>query len=149
MKKVLTVMVAMALAASLSLPALAADGPKGSGMDKAQGYHSKFTPEQRAEFKKVKAEYLNETMALRQQLAAKKVELKTVLAQPSPDAAKIKAVADEKVDLQAQLMKKRNEYLAKYPKYFAHHKRHHGAKRHMDQDRPMMKKAMPPAGQAG
>jgi zinc resistance-associated protein len=145
MKKVLTVMAAMALAASLSLPALAADEAKGPGMDKAKGYHSRFTPEQRAEYKKVKAEYLNETMALRQQVAAKKVELKTILAQPSPDAAKIKAVADEKVDLQCQLLKKRNEYLAKYPKYFSHHKRFKGR---MGHDRPMMKKAMPPAGQA-
>jgi Spy/CpxP family protein refolding chaperone len=144
MKKVLTVLAALALAATLSLPALAAEGAKVPGPERGKGYHGKFTPEQRAEYKKVKAEYLNDTMALRQQLAAKKVELDTLLRQPTPDAAKIKAVADESVDLHAQMMKKRNEYLAKYPQYFGQHKRHHGS---WDREnRPM--KGKPPAGPA-
>ena len=128
MKKMLTVLVALALAACWSLPALAADVPKAPGEMHGKGHFRKMTPEQRAELKKAKADFLNDTMALRQQLAAKRVELKTLLAQPTPDAAKIKAVADEKVDLFAQIMKKHNEYLAKYPKYFGHHHKrfHHG-----------------------
>ncbi|MFH1034000.1 MAG: periplasmic heavy metal sensor [Pseudomonadota bacterium] len=121
MKKILTIAAALALAASLSLPAMPA---MAAGPERVKAQHSRFTPEQRAEYKKVKAEYLNETLALRQQLAAKKVELKTLLRQPSPDAAKIKTVADEKVDLWSQVMKKRNEYLAKYPQYFGHDRRH-------------------------
>lgn len=99
----------------MTVLALAAEGGKTPASERGKGYHGRLTPEQKAEYKKVKAKYLNETMALRQQLAAKKVELKTLLAQPNPDPAKVKAVADEKVDLYAQLMKKRNEYLAKYP----------------------------------
>lgn len=130
MKKMLTILAALAMTACLSLSALAAetakDTAKETGQERAKGYHGKWTPEQRAEYKKAKAEFLNETLALRQQLAAKRVELKTLLRQPNPDSAKIKAVADAKVDLLAQVMKKRNEYLAKYPKFFGHHQRHHG-----------------------
>ena len=142
MKKALTILVALALAACWSLPALAADTAKAPEHHK--GFFAKLTPEQRAELKKAKADFLDETMALRQQLAAKRVELKTLLKQPVPDAAKIKAVADEKVDLFAQIMKKHNEYLAKYPKYFAHrHMRHHGGWRHQDKEM----KGKPAAGQ--
>jgi zinc resistance-associated protein len=145
MKKLLTVLVALALAACWSLPALAADMAKAPGEMHGKGHFAKLTPEQRAEFKKAKADFLNETMALRQQLAAKKVELKTLLSQPAPDAAKIKAVADEKVDLLAQIMKKHNEYLAKYPKYFAHHHKHfHHGWGHKDKEM----KEKPAAGQA-
>ncbi len=145
MKKALMMMAALALAASISLPALAAEGGKAPGAERAKAYHARLTPEQKAEYKKAKADFLNETMALRQQLAAKKVELKTLLSQPNPDPAKIKAVADEKVDLHAQIMKKHNEYLAKYPQYFGHHKRHHKAWGH--KDRHMKGKPPAPAGQ--
>jgi len=139
MKKALTILMVLALAVCWSLPALAAET--------GQGHHRKLTPEQRAEYKKLKADFLNETMAARQQLAAKRVELKTLLAQPNPDAAKIKTVADEKVDLLAQVMKKYNEYLAKYPQYFRHHKFHHGGWDHKrGKDRPM--KGQPAPGQA-
>ncbi|MBI5521507.1 MAG: periplasmic heavy metal sensor [Desulfarculus sp.] len=147
MKKALTILVALAVAVCFSLPALAADAAKAPGPERGQGYHHKMTPEQRAEYKKVKADFLNDTMALRQQLAAKRVELKTLLAQPTPDGAKIKAVADEKVDLLAQVMKKYNEYLAKYPQYFKRYKYHHdGWDRKADKDRP--RRGQPPAAPA-
>lgn len=144
MKKALTILVALALAVCWSLPALAADPAKAPGAETKR--HHKLTPEQRAEYKKAKADFLNDTMALRQQLAAKRVELKTLLAQPNPDAAKIKAVADEKVDLLAQVMKKYNEYLAKYPQYFGKKRYHHGQWGYHHKDRQM--KGQPAPGQA-
>jgi len=126
MKRLLTILAALTLAVAIGLPALAAE--KASPAP-AQSQQSKLTPEQKAEYKKVKAEFLNETMAQRQQLAAKRVELNTLLSQPNPDPAKLKAVADEKVDLWAQVMKKHNEYLAKYPKYFGKMKGFHDEQR--------------------
>lgn len=145
MKKALTILVALAVAVCFSLPALAADAAKAPGPERGKGYHHKLTPEQRAEYKKAKADFLNDTLALRQQLAAKRVELETLLAQTTPDPAKIKAVADEKVDLLAQVMKKHNEYLAKYPQYFKHHKRHHGG---WGDHKERSMKGKPPAGPA-
>jgi Spy/CpxP family protein refolding chaperone len=122
MKKFASTLAALALAAGLSTTALAAQdmGPgygPGHGPGQGPGW-TQLTPEQRAEATKVRADFLNETLALRQKLATKKVELSTLRHQPTPDQAKIKAAADEMVDLGAQLAKKRNEYMAKYPNAF-------------------------------
>lgn len=46
-------------------------------------------------------------------MAAKRVGLQTLYAQPSTNHTKIKALSDEMVNLIAQLAKKRNEYRTK------------------------------------
>lgn len=122
MKKFAALTAALGLAALISTSALAAHGgPGGPGM--GPGYHqgwTQLTPEQQAEITKARGEYMNETLALRQKLSAKRAEIQTLYAQPNPDQAKIKALSDEAVDLGAQLAKKRNEFRAKYPNAFGH-----------------------------
>jgi zinc resistance-associated protein len=122
-KKYAALTAAVGLAALISTSALAAPGmgPGGPGMGPGahMGYGwSQLTPEQQAEAQKAHAEFLNQTLALRQNLAAKRAELQTLYAQPAPDQAKIKALSDEMVDLRAALAKKRNEFAAKYPNAF-------------------------------
>jgi zinc resistance-associated protein len=122
MKKFASTLAALALAAGLSATAFAAQDPApaygpGHGPGHGAGW-TQLTPEQKAEATKARADFLNETLALRQKLATKKVELSTLRHQPTPDQAKIKALSDEMVDLGAQLAKKRNEYAAKYPNAF-------------------------------
>lgn len=121
-KKYAALTAALGLAALISTTALAAPGAGGPGMGAGMGpgYHmgqgwAQLTPEQQAEIQKAHAEFLNQTLALRQNLAAKRAELQTLYAQPTPDQAKIKALSDEIVDLGAALAKKRNEFRAKYP----------------------------------
>ncbi len=116
MKKFASVIAALALVAGFSTFALAAPG-MGPGYGPGYGW-TQLTPEQQAQAEKARADFLNETQALRQKLATKRVELNTLRAQANPDPAKLKAVADELVDLGAQLAKKRNEFMAKYPYAF-------------------------------
>lgn len=148
MKKFAALTAALGLAALISTSALAAGtdasnvppaepggpgygygmmggGPGGGygmmGGGAGYGYHhgwANMTPEQQAEFQKAHAEFMTETLAVRQKIAAKRAEYATLMAQPTADNAKIKAVSDELVDLYAQLAKKRNEFAAKYPNAF-------------------------------
>lgn len=46
------------------------------------------------------------------------MELTTLRAQPNADPAKVRVLADEMVNLGAQLAKKRNEFMAKHPEAF-------------------------------
>lgn len=118
MKKFAAITAALGLAALLSTSAIAAGPGHGGGQGMGYGYHhgyANLTPEQQAEVDQARAAFLNDTLKLRQEIAAKRAELGTLYAQPNPDQAKIKALSDEMVDLQAQLAKKRNEYAAKLP----------------------------------
>lgn len=118
MKKFAALTVALGLAALLGTSAMAAGPGMGGGPGMGYGYHhgyANLTPEQQAEVDQARAAFLNDTLKLRQEIAAKRAELSTLYAQPNPDQAKIKALSDEMVDLHAQLAKKRNEYTAKLP----------------------------------
>ncbi len=122
MKKFATIASALALTAALSVPVFAQGGPGygpgpggpgyGPGMNPAC---ANLTQEQKNDLAKAHADFMNETLALRQKVATKHVELKTLHAQVTPDQARIKAVSDELVDLKAQLAKKHNEFKAKNP----------------------------------
>jgi zinc resistance-associated protein len=120
MKKLAVIVGTMTLVSALALPALAA--PPADAPAYGPGYHrgmnANLTPEQAAEAQKARAEFATETQGLRQKMAAKGVELRTLYAQPTKDTARIKALSDEMVDLQAALGKKRNEFAAKYPNAF-------------------------------
>lgn len=118
MKKFAAITAALGFAALLSTSALAAGPAAGGGPGMGYGYHrgyANLTAEQQAEVDQARATFLNDTLKLRQEIAAKRAELGTLYAQPNPDQAKIKALSDEMVDLHAQLAKKRNEYVAKLP----------------------------------
>ncbi|UCF57861.1 MAG: periplasmic heavy metal sensor [Deltaproteobacteria bacterium] len=75
-------------------------------------WHS-LTPEQQEKCKKMRAAQQMETLELRKQLAAKRIELKTLWKQPKIDRARIEKLSDEIAELSAELSKKRNKYLLK------------------------------------
>lgn len=119
MKKIaLSGMLALTIAALVAGTALAAPlGAPGRGME--PGYsRAQISQQDLAKFRAARAKFLLETLKLRQNIAAKRVELRTLWAQPTRDQAKIKALSDQLVDLGAALAKKRNAYLAEYPGMF-------------------------------
>jgi len=68
-------------------------------------------PEQREKWQKMRAAHMMDTMDLRMKLAAKRVELKTLWAQPEMDEDRIKKLSNEVSELQAGLLKMRNQHL--------------------------------------
>ena len=68
-------------------------------------------PEQREKWQKMRAAHMMDTMDLRMKLAAKRVELRTLWAQPEMDKDRINKLSDEVAMLQAELLKKRNQHL--------------------------------------
>ncbi|MCJ7617902.1 MAG: periplasmic heavy metal sensor [Desulfobacterales bacterium] len=68
-------------------------------------------PEQREKWQKMRAAYMMDTIDLRMKLAAKRVELRTLWAQPEIDKDRINKLSNEVAELQAQLSKKRNQQL--------------------------------------
>ena len=127
MKKITVTVISLSLLALLASGAMA--GQWGPGRGQGQGYgmgpgaYAQLTPEQqadlqkkRAAFEKERAAYLQDTLGLRQQMTAKRQELRTLIAQPNFDKAKAKALALEMVDLRAQLAKKRIEHFSEQPR---------------------------------
>lgn len=93
------------------------DDPSGCGMHgrghgymKPRGWQS-MKPEQREKCEKMRAAHLMDTLELRKQLAAKRVELKTLWAQPDVDDEKVEKLASGVTELETELMKKRDKYL--------------------------------------
>ena len=68
-------------------------------------------PEQRKKWQKIRAAHMMDTLDLRMKLAAKRVELKTLWAQPEIDKDRIKKLSNEVSELQVQLLKMRNLHL--------------------------------------
>jgi hypothetical protein len=68
-------------------------------------------PEQREKLQKMQAAHMMDTLDLRMKLAAKRVELKTLWAQPEMDKEMIDKLSNEVAMLQAELLKKRNQHL--------------------------------------
>jgi Spy/CpxP family protein refolding chaperone len=75
-------------------------------------------PEQREKWQKMRAAYMMDTLDLRMKLAAKRVELRTLWAQPDIDQDRIDKLSNEVAMLQAELMKKRNKHLLQCRKKF-------------------------------
>lgn len=124
MKKTAIFILVAALAAFMAVPAMAAPQTKGQGGGPGygQGYGpgagpcwTQLTPEQREKFQKAQAQFMTDTLTLRQAQAAKRIELRTLASQPNPDTAKVRTLADELVDIRAQIAKKRNALLAEFP----------------------------------
>ncbi len=68
-------------------------------------------PEQQEKWQKMRAAYMLDTLDLRMKLAAKRVELRTLWAQPDMDKDRINKLSNEVAELQAKLSKKRNQNL--------------------------------------
>ncbi|MEW5914680.1 MAG: periplasmic heavy metal sensor [Thermodesulfobacteriota bacterium] len=105
MKKVLVILASLALLGVFAGGAYARPWGGGPGWGYGPGYQQ-LSKEDYAKLVEKRAAFLKETMPLRQQLATKGIELKTLWAQPNPDQAKIQALTNELIDLRAQLAKK-------------------------------------------
>ncbi len=68
-------------------------------------------PEQREKWQKMRAVHMMDTLDLRTKLAAKRVELRTLWAQPEMDKDRIKKLSNEVSELQVQFLKMRNQHL--------------------------------------
>jgi len=75
-----------------------------------QGWRQ-MDPKQQEEYEALWKNHRRETLELRKQLLTKQLELETLWDQPKVDRAKVQTLADEAAELQAQLEKKRNEFL--------------------------------------
>jgi zinc resistance-associated protein len=75
-------------------------------------------PEQKEKWQQMRASYLKDTLELRKQLAAKRVELETLWDQPDVDEARIEKLSAEVADLQAELSRKHDKYLMSCHKEF-------------------------------
>ena len=140
MKKLMVILGSMALVATLAVGAWAGPwGPgQGYGPGNCPGYAAgaggpgygpgpNLTKEQKEQFEQFQAKraaFLKETLPLRQTLAAKRIELRTLYAQPNADQAQVKALTNELIDLRSQLAKKAND--AGLPEYGAGYGRGHG-----------------------
>lgn len=77
-----------------------------------------MTPEQQKQFETIWGAYLKDTLALRQQVVSKQLELEMLWHQPQMDDEKIQKISGELADLETQLKKKHDQYLLKCRKEF-------------------------------
>jgi len=81
------------------------------GCDNTPRAWKSMKPEQQEKWQKIRAAYMLDTLDLRKNLAAKRVELRTLWAQPDMDKDRINKISNEVAELQAKLSKKRNQHL--------------------------------------
>lgn len=112
MKKFMVILASLTMVVMVSGAALAA-GPGGKG--KGDFQRPQLTQEQVEQVTKARAKFMTDTLELRQKMAGKAMELKTLYIQPKPDQAKIKALALELVDLRSAIAKQRIEAFSGLP----------------------------------
>jgi zinc resistance-associated protein len=124
MKKMMVILGSLALVATMAVGAWAGPwGPgQGYGPGNCPGYAAggpgggpgygpgpNMTKEQYEQFQAKRAAFLLDTLALRQTMAAKRIELRTLYAQPNVDQATIQKLRGELIDMGSQLAKKAND----------------------------------------
>lgn len=75
-----------------------------------QGWQS-MPPEQREQWRQMRADFMQETLSLRQELNAKQMEIETLWDQKNPDLEKINTLSDRIATLRATLDQKHDAYL--------------------------------------
>ena len=70
-----------------------------------------MTPEQQDKWRQMRSKYMQDTLALRQELATKQMELQALWDQPKPDPAKVKALSESVAELRSKLAKQSDQYL--------------------------------------
>jgi Spy/CpxP family protein refolding chaperone len=83
----------------------------GQGPGANYGGWNQMSPDQQREWAQMRTKFWKDTLSLRQKLANKQMELHVLWGEDNPDPDKAKDLSDEISDLQAQLFKKRNEFL--------------------------------------
>ncbi|MCG6878201.1 MAG: periplasmic heavy metal sensor [Deltaproteobacteria bacterium] len=82
---------------------------RGMGPDQ-QGWQN-MTPEQQGKWQRMRADFLRDTLSLRQELSAKQMELEVLWDQQNPDPKKIETLSNRITELRANLEQKHNAYL--------------------------------------
>lgn len=118
MKKTMMILAGLALTGLLAAGAWAGPWGGGPGVGACPGWGAgpgygypgpQLSQEDYAKLGEKRAAFLKETLPLRQKLAAKAVELRTLRLQANPDPAQLKALSDEVIELRTQIAKKANE----------------------------------------
>jgi Spy/CpxP family protein refolding chaperone len=120
MKKTATIIGTLVLVAALAMPVLAYDRGWGKGRGIGIGPESgqapccetipNLTPEQSAKLQELREQRDKDILPLRNELVAKRSELRNLWLQSDPDEAAIKAKQQEMNDLRNQLQDKMTEY---------------------------------------
>jgi Spy/CpxP family protein refolding chaperone len=120
MKKTLTIIGAVLLVAAIAAPVLAHSPGWGKGRGIGIGPGGRdipccetiptLTTEQSAKLKELREQHEKEALPLRNELIAKKAELRNLWLQSDPDEAAIKAKQQEINELRNRLQDKRTEY---------------------------------------
>ena len=114
MKRTVVIIGSLALVGALAAGAWAGPWGQGRGYGPGNcpgpgGQYQKMSKEEFAQLKQKRAAFMKDTMELRQKMAVKGIELRTLAVQPTPDEAKIKALRDELIEMRAELAKKAND----------------------------------------
>ena len=84
---------------------------QGYGPGSNYGGWNQMTPDQQREWQQKRTQFWRDTLPLRQKLINKQMELRVLWGEDNPDPDKAKDLSNEISDLQAQLLKKQNEFL--------------------------------------
>jgi Spy/CpxP family protein refolding chaperone len=107
MKRTAVIVLSFALVMVLTTGVLAKGWGPGGGRGYGKGqWAQQLTDEQRTKLQAARAAFMQETLELRQTMATKGQELRTIMVQKDFDQAKAKALAYEMVDLRSQMAKK-------------------------------------------
>jgi len=87
-------------------------GGRGRGMGPDRQGWQDMTSDQQEQWRRMRSQYMQDTLALRQKLNAKQMELETLWDQQNPDAGKVKALSDRITQLRSQLEQKHDQYLS-------------------------------------
>ena len=120
MKKTVTIIGTLVLVAAIAIPVFAHD--RGWGKGRGMGIRPEarqapycenipnLTPEQSAKLKELREQHDKDTLPLRNELIAKRAELRNLWSQGNPDEAAIKAKQQEINDLRNKLQDSMTEY---------------------------------------
>lgn len=103
MKKTAIIVLTLVILVGVSSGALAGRWGRGYG---GGAFAQQLTEEQRTKLREIRASFMQDTLELRQSMATKGQELRTLMVQKDFDQTKAKALAYELVDLRSQLAKK-------------------------------------------
>lgn len=77
-----------------------------------------MTPEQREQWREMRAKFMQDTLPLRQELSAKQMELETLWDQRNPDPDKVNALSDRITELRSKLDQKHDAFLTQCRREF-------------------------------
>ena len=128
MKRALTIIGIVLLAAAIAAPVVAqgpgqgrgrmmqGSGPGEPGAGPRWGWDDKLTDEQRTQLDKLHQKFFDDTAAMRSQMAAKRSELQILMNTSNPDFEKAKALQKELSDLRAKMGQERIKLFAEEKK---------------------------------